>query len=99
MNTEADLSHVVLIRWGLWALVARCWRVAAVIIAYWLVLPAVVLGLIAVILGVVVRLEHGRRAGIAAADITGYGRPDSSFSTSTHRRARTACTTGPSCDE
>jgi hypothetical protein len=55
MNTEADLSGRRAHSLALWALVSALLGVAAVIVAYWLVLPAVVLGLIAVILGVIAR--------------------------------------------
>ncbi len=63
MNTEADRSagaHSL----AIWALVSAVLGVAAVIVAYWLVLPAVLLGLIAVILGVVARrrIAPGARA-------------------------------------
>ncbi len=62
MNTEADLSARRAHSLALWALVSAVLGVAAVIVAYWLVLPAVVLGLIAVILGVIAR----RRAALGA---------------------------------
>jgi hypothetical protein len=61
MNSEAARSaraHSL----ALWALVSGVLGVAAVIVIYWLVLPAVVLGLIAVILGVIAR----RRAAFGA---------------------------------
>ena len=55
MNTEADPSARGPHSLALWALASAVLGVAAVIVVYWLVLPAVVLGLIAVILGVVAR--------------------------------------------
>jgi len=67
MNTEPDRSidgadSGSADSLALWALVTAALGVAAVTVAYWLVLPAVVLGLVAVILGVVAR----RRAGLGA---------------------------------
>ncbi len=67
MNAEADHSARGGDSLALWALGTAVLGVAAVIVAYWLILPAVVLGLIAVILGVIAR----RRAapGARAHDI------------------------------
>jgi len=55
MNAEADPSAPGAHSLALWALVSAVLGVAAVIVVYWLVLPAVVLGLIAVTLGVIAR--------------------------------------------
>ena len=55
MNTEADLSARGAHSLALWALVSAVLGVVGVIVFYWLVLPAVLLGLIAVILGVIAR--------------------------------------------
>ena len=62
MNTEADLSARRAHSLALWALVSAVLGLVGVIVFYWLVLPAVMLGLIAVILGVVAR----RRAAVGA---------------------------------
>ena len=62
MNPEADLSARGAHSLALWALGTAVLGVAAVIVAYWLVLPPVVLGLTAVVLGVIAR----RRAALGA---------------------------------
>ena len=67
MNTELDRSAESADSLALWALVSSALGVVSVIVAYWLILPAVVLGLVAVIVGVIAR----RRAapGSRARDI------------------------------
>lgn len=64
MDTEADSSARHGDSLAIWALISALLGVAAVIVAYWLVVPAVVLGLIAVILGVIARrrVAPGARA-------------------------------------
>lgn len=67
MNTEPDRSADSADSLALWALVSAALGVVAVIVAYWLILPPVVLGLVALIVGVIAR----RRAapGARARDI------------------------------
>ena len=67
MNTEPERSARRADSLALWALVSAALGVVAVIVAYWMVLPAVVLGLVAVIVGVMAR----RRAapGARARDL------------------------------
>lgn len=55
MSTEIDSSAGRTERVALGALICAILGVAAVVVAYWLVLPAVVLGLVAVVLGVIAR--------------------------------------------
>lgn len=55
MNSAADSSARRGDSLAIWALICAVLGVAAVIVAYWLVVPAVVLGLTAVILGVIAR--------------------------------------------
>ncbi len=55
MNAEPDRSADSAHSLALWALVSSALGVVAVIVAYWLILPAVVLGLVAVIAGVIAR--------------------------------------------
>ncbi len=55
MNTETDRSADSADSLALWALVISALGVVAVIVAYWLIVPAVVLGLVAVIVGVIAR--------------------------------------------
>jgi len=62
MNTEPDRSARSGDSLALWALVSAALGLVAVIVAYWMVLPAVVLGLVAVIVGVIAR----RRAALGA---------------------------------
>lgn len=67
MNTEADNPARSADSLALWALVSATLGVVALIVAYWMVVPAVLLGLVAVIVGVIAR----RRAvlGARARDI------------------------------
>ncbi len=58
MNTESDRSADSADSLALWALVISALGVVAVIVAYWLILPAVVLSLVAVIVGVIARGER-----------------------------------------
>jgi hypothetical protein len=55
MDTEPDITARGAHSLALWALVSAVLGVVGVIVFYWLVLPAVLLGLIAVILGVIAR--------------------------------------------
>jgi len=66
MNSDAELSARGADSVALFALVSAVLGVVAVIVVYWLILPAVVLGLIAVILGVIARR---RAAGARARDM------------------------------
>jgi len=67
MNGEDDRSARRASSLATWALVLAAFGVAAVIVAYWLILPSVVLGLVAVILGVIARRRAVR--GARARDI------------------------------
>ena len=64
MDTDPDRSVRSADSLARWALVSAALGVVAVIIAYWLILPSVVLGLVAVIVGVIARRRaaHGARA-------------------------------------
>ena len=62
MDTEPDRSTRSADSLALWALASAALGLIAVIVAYWMVVPAVVLGLVAVIVGVIAR----RRAAIGA---------------------------------
>jgi hypothetical protein len=55
MNTENDPSARTADSLALWALASALLGVVGVIVFYWLILPAVVLGVIAIILGVIAR--------------------------------------------
>ncbi len=55
MDTQPDGSARSVDSLAMWALVSAVLGLVAVIIAYWLVLPPLVLGLVAVIVGVVAR--------------------------------------------
>jgi hypothetical protein len=57
MNTEPDRATGRADSLARWALVSAALGVVAVIVAYWLILPAVVLGLVAVIAGVMARRQ------------------------------------------
>lgn len=64
MDTEAESSARRADSLAMWALIIALLGVAAVIVAYWLIVPPVVLGLIAVIIGVIARrrVAPGARA-------------------------------------
>ena len=55
MNTEADVVASRGDSLALWAVGAAVLGLAALVIAYWLVLPPLVLGLAAVVLGLIAR--------------------------------------------
>lgn len=59
MSTEAGPARPAADSLAVWALVIAVLAVVAVIGVYWLVLPAVGLGLIAVVLGVIARRRVG----------------------------------------
>ena len=67
MNTEPERRARTADSMAFWALASAALGVVAVIVAYWIVVPSVVLGLVAVIVGVIAR----RRAvaGARARDI------------------------------
>lgn len=55
MNTEPDYFGPSADSLALWALVSAALGLVAVIVAYWMIIPAVLLGLVAVIVGVIAR--------------------------------------------
>ncbi len=68
MNIEPDSSaRSSADSLAIWALVSAALGLVAVIVAYWMVLPGVVLGLVAVIVGVIARRRAAR--GGRARDI------------------------------
>ena len=62
MNTEPDLSTRGGDSLAAWALVSSAFALLAVMVTYWLIVPAVVLGLLAIVLGRIAR----RRAALGA---------------------------------
>lgn len=62
MNTEPGRSARSADSLAFWALASAALGIAAVIVAYWMVVPSIVLGLVAVIVGVI-----ARRRGVPGA--------------------------------